>query len=119
MMRILLWRLLALTALLLGLVGIVLPGLPTVPFLILAAWAGGHGWPALEAWLLAHPRWGASIRNWREHGAIPRRAKWLSSLMMSASAVILAFSPAPLAVRLGVPLLMLAVAIWIWHRPEV
>lgn len=118
MMRLLLWRLLAIAALILGLIGIVLPGLPTVPFVILAAWAGGRGWPALEAWLLAHPRWGPPIRNWREHGAMPRRAKWLSSLMMAVSAALLLASPAPLAVRVGVPLLMLAVAIWIWRRPE-
>lgn len=117
-MRRLLWRLLAIAALILGLIGIVLPGLPTVPFVILAAWAGGHGWPALEAWLLAHPRWGPVVRDWRVRGAMPRRAKWLSSLMMAASALILVFSPAPLAVKLGVPATMCAVAVWIWRRPE-
>lgn len=114
----LLWRLAAIVFLLLGLVGIVLPGLPTVPFVLLAAWAAGRGWPALEAWLLAHPRWGPSIRNWRERGAVPRRAKWASALMMGASAVLLLCSAAPLAVKIGVPLLMLAVSVWLWRRPE-
>ncbi len=112
------WRVLALLALLLGLVGIVVPGLPTVPFLLVAAWAGGKGWPALEAWLLAHPRHGPAIRRWREHGAIPRRAKWAASGMMLFSATVLWFTALPLALRLGLPLLMAAVAVWMWRRPE-
>jgi uncharacterized protein len=114
----LLWRALAALALLLGLVGIVVPGLPTVPFLLVAAWAGGKGWPALEAWLLAHPTHGPTIRRWRERGAIPRRAKWWASGMMAISAGVLWLTALPLAARVGVPLLMLAVALWMWTRPE-
>ena len=66
----LLWRTLAVLSLLLGVVGAVLPVLPTVPFLILAAWAGGKGWPALEHWLLNHAHFGPGIRRWRERGAV-------------------------------------------------
>ncbi len=112
------WRLLAGAALLLGLVGVVVPGLPTVPFLLVAAWAGGKGWPALEARLLAHPRYGPLIQRWRDHGAIPRRAKWWASGMMLASAAVLWASALPLAVRVGIPFFMAAVAAWMWTRPE-
>lgn len=114
----LLWRALALLSLGLGLIGIVLPVLPTVPFLLLAAWAAGKGWPALEAWLLNHSQFGPHIRGWRERGAVPRRAKWLASLMMTASAVMLALSPLHLAAKIGAPAVMLAVAVWLWRRPE-
>jgi len=114
----LLWRALALVSLMLGLIGALLPVLPTVPFLLLAAWAASKGWPALEAWLLNHAHFGPHIRRWRERGAVPRRAKWLASVMMSASALMLALSPLPLAVKIGVPALMLGVAIWLWRRPE-
>ena len=117
-MRTLLWRALALLALALGLVGIVLPVMPTVPFLILAAWAGSKGWPALERWLLDHAHFGPGIRRWRERGAVPRRAKWVASVMMTGSAVMLALSPAPTPVKVGVPLLMGVVAVWLWRRPE-
>lgn len=117
-MQTLLWRALALLSVALGLIGIVLPGLPTVPFLLLAAWAGGKGWPALEAWLLNHPRHGPAIRRWRERGAVPRRAKWAATGMMMLSASALALSPAPLAVKLAVPAFMAAVALWLWRRPE-
>ena len=115
----LLWRTLALACVVLGIVGIFVPGLPTVPFLLVAAWAGGHGWPRLEAWLLAHPRHGPPIRRWRDHRAVPRRAKWFSSVMMVASTALIGISSAPLAFKLGVPALMFVVAVWLWRRPEV
>lgn len=115
----LLWRLLAATSLLLGLVGVFVPGLPTVPFLLLAAWAGGKGWPALEAWLLAHPRHGPVIRRWRDHRAVPRRAKWLASAMMLASTTLIGLSSAPVWLKLGMALLLAGVAAWLWRRPEI
>lgn len=116
--RLLLWRLLAAAMLALGMAGVVLPVLPTVPFLLLSAWAASKGWPALEARLLAHPTHGPHIRRWRERGAVPRKAKWFSSLMMLGSSTVLAVSAAPIWVKLGAPAMMLAVAIWLWHRPE-
>jgi uncharacterized membrane protein YbaN (DUF454 family) len=119
LVALLLWRALALVCLVLGIIGIVLPGLPTVPFLLVAAWAGGRGWPRLEAWLLAHPRHGPPIRRWRDHRAVPRRAKWFASATMVASTVLISLSGAPLALKLGLPLLMSAVAWWLWRRPEI
>ena len=113
-----LWRLLAGSALALGFLGIFLPGLPTVPFLLLAAWAAGQGWPALEAWLLGHPRWGGPIRAWRERGTVSRRAKWAATGMMAASALLMGLSGAPLLATLAVSLVMIAVAGWLWRRPE-
>lgn len=114
----LLWRALALACVALGVIGAVLPVLPTVPFLILAAWAGSRGWPELEKWLLDHPRHGPAIRRWRDHGAVPRRAKWLATTMMLASAAILAISPVATWVKVAVPVTMACVALWLWSRPE-
>jgi uncharacterized protein len=42
------WRALALLSLALGGIGVVLPGLPTVPFVLLSAFAAGKGWPKFE-----------------------------------------------------------------------
>jgi uncharacterized protein len=112
------WRVLAALCLGLAGLGVVVPGLPTVPFLLLAAWAASHGWPRLEAWLLAHPRCGPSIHRWRERGAVPRQAKWASSIMMGLSTAVIALSGAPLWLKLAVPALMLTVAVWLWRRPE-
>ncbi|WP_425257788.1 YbaN family protein [Rubrivivax sp. RP6-9] len=114
----LLWRALAALCVLLGLVGVVVPGLPTVPFLLLAAWAASRGWPALEQWLLNHPRHGPGIRRWRAHGAIPRRAKWAATVMMTASSTVLLLAPVPLWLRIAAPLLMACVALWMWRQPD-
>ena len=113
-----LWRVLALLCVALAVVGAVLPVLPTVPFLIVAAWAGSRGWPQLETWLLEHPRHGPAIRRWRDHGAVPRNAKWFATTMMVLSAAALALSPVPTWVKLAVPATMAVVAVWLWRRPE-
>lgn len=112
------WRVLALASVALGLVGLFVPGLPTVPFLLLAAWASGKGWPALEAWLLAHPRHGPAIRRWREHRAVPRRAKWFASATMLASALLIGLSSAHAGAKFAMVGLLAAVALWLWRRPE-
>jgi uncharacterized membrane protein YbaN (DUF454 family) len=117
-LKLLFWRALALTSVGLGLLGVVLPGLPTVPFLLVATWAASRGWPALETWLLNHPRHGFAVRQWRERGAVPRRAKWLSSVMMAASTAIMWAIGVPVwALALAV-VTMTSVAVWLWRRPE-
>ena len=116
--QILLWRLLAVVSLALGVVGAVLPVLPTVPFLLLAAWPASRGWPRLEAWLLAHATYGPAIRRWRERGAVSRRAKWLATALMSMSVVGVLYSPVPIWVKWGVPILLACTALWLWRRPE-
>jgi hypothetical protein len=118
LLRILLFRLLALGSLLLGLVGVVLPGLPTVPFMLLAAFAAGKGWPALEARLLAHHKYGPLIHNWRAFGVVPRSGKIAASLMMGISLLLCWLSSLMLAFKLTLTLLLTAVAWWLWLRPE-
>lgn len=117
-MRILLWRTLALAALILALIGAALPGLPTTPFVLVAAWGGGRGWPALERRLLAHPVAGPAIRDWRARRVIPRLAKWAASAMMGLSLALLIATGAAPALTMGVALGMLCVALGIWTRPE-
>ncbi|MBL8506445.1 YbaN family protein [Methylobacillus glycogenes] len=113
-----LWRILAVISLILGVIGAFLPIMPTVPFVLVAAWAGGQGWPELERYLLNHPRYGQHIRQWRENGAVSRKAKCFAVFMMSCSSIMLWFSPAPLWSKWAVSLTMAAVAIWLVLRPE-
>jgi uncharacterized membrane protein YbaN (DUF454 family) len=73
----------------LGLLGVVLPVLPTTPFLLLAAGCFAKSSPRLHRWLLGHPVFGPPIRNWEENGAISRPAKRLA---MGSMAGVLAVS---------------------------
>jgi uncharacterized protein len=113
-----LWRAAALAAFVIGVVGIAIPVLPTVPFLILSAWAASKGWPSFEQWLLDHPFYGPHIRRWREKGVVPRTAKIWAVLTMSASAVLLLLLNVPVWLQIGAPLTMAIVAVWLWRRPE-
>ena len=112
------WRLLCVIAMALGLIGIVVPGLPTVPFMILAAWAASKGWPEVETWLLSHKRYGPHIVRWRERGAIPRQAKVMAALMMLASLGVLYVSGAEVWLILAIAAVMIVVLFWMASRPE-
>ncbi|MFC7333239.1 YbaN family protein [Rhodocista pekingensis] len=73
-----------------GAVGVVLPVLPTTPFLLLAVWAFMRSNPEAAAKLLNHSRFGPLLRAWHEEGAIPTRAKIMSiSLMFGAWLIVL------------------------------
>ncbi|PJI29383.1 MULTISPECIES: YbaN family protein [Acinetobacter] len=117
-MKVLFWRSLVVLFVILGFIGAILPGMPTTVFLILAAWAASKGWPQMDNWLLNHPKYGSTLRDWRAHGTVPRKAKWLASIMMLISGIIMLFTTAPLAVKAFTNITMLIVAIWLWRRPE-
>ena len=105
-------------ALVLGALGGVPPGLPTTPFLLLAAWAGARGWPQMEQRLLRHPKYGPVIIDWRERRAVPRKAKWMASALMLSSLVSIWLLPAPMLLRWFLTLFLPCVALWLWSRPN-
>lgn len=69
----------------LGIIGAFLPIMPTVPFLIVAAYCFSKSNPAWEAYLLDHPQVGPGIRAWRERGAIPLIGKVAATGAMGVS----------------------------------
>lgn len=105
-------------ALALGLVGIPVPGLPTTPFLLLAAFFFSRSSRRIHDWLTSHALFGPPIRDWAERGAISRRAKVTALLAMAA-----VFA---LSLTLGLPgwalaaqaLSLAAVALFILTRPH-
>lgn len=108
--------LIGLLSLALGAVGVILPLLPTVPFMILAAFCFARSSPSLERRIVEHPAMQPHITAWREHGAISKRGK---------SAAVLAFVASATAglLLLPFPIRLLPVAVgiiggwWILNRP--
>ncbi len=104
-------------SLILGVIGIALPIMPTVPFLLFAAFCFARSKPEWEQRLLDHPRYGPSLRDWRERQAISRRAKIAAVGAMAVGTVFTGLT-------IGWPWVLISVAVlaiagsWIWTRNE-
>lgn len=107
------WLWLALAYLSIGMaaLGVLVPGLPTTEFVLLAAWAASRSSPRLSAWLENHRLFGPLLRNWRDGGVITRRTKLVAFAIMILT---VAHTPSVIFAGLG----MSCGALWIWSRPE-
>ncbi len=103
----------------LGFVGAFVPLLPTVPFLLLAAYCFSKSSHRLHSWLLSRPKVGPIIQDWELHGVIQLKAKRLSTAMM----LLLASYPIFLlhfswVLKSLVIITITLVLIFIWTRPS-
>ena len=111
------WVLAGSICVLLGVIGIALPLLPTVPFLLLAAFCFGRSSQRLHNWLVNHPKLGPPIVSWQRHKAISSRAKMLALMSMSAMLVISALIPIHFYALLAQGTVLTIVASYIVTRP--
>jgi uncharacterized protein len=103
----------------LGVVGIIMPILPTTPFLLLAVWAFSRSSPELAERLRNHPKVGPFIRDWQDYGVIPPLGKAMAIVMMTAMGTYLVFySPMPLWGAAAACVAMLGLTIYIVSRPS-
>ena len=103
----------------LGVLGMVLPVMPTTVFLLIALWAFSKSSLRSHRLLFAHPTLGRTIRAWHIHGVIPLRAKVTAVGMMTSSLIYVTLFvadgwgfPLALAMTLG------AVSVFIVSRPS-
>lgn len=113
-----LWVGLGLLCVALAMIGVVLPLLPTVPFLLLATFFFARSSSRLHGWLIGHRMFGPMILDWQSSGAIRPAAKKAATLSVAAVfgiSVVLSVPPYILiiqAVALG------GVMLFIWTRPN-
>lgn len=68
-----------------GIAGILLPVLPTTPFMLLAAACYARASTRFYNWLLNNRVFGPTILEWRRHRSIPYRVKWTAILLMAVT----------------------------------
>lgn len=102
----------------LAVLGIFLPLLPTVPFLLVAAWAFSQGSPKAKHWLWHHPKLGPLVQQWSGQKTIPRSIKIRAILSIWAGMLL-----SMLLVKKGWLVILLAmigicVSAYLWRKPE-
>ena len=85
----------------LGFIGIVVPGLPTTVFMIMAASCFAKSSPKFERWILDLPVVGAMVRDHRSGLGMPRKAKTIAiSMMAAATALSIVFAIDQIGIRI-------------------
>lgn len=111
---------LASTFLVLGIIGIFIPGLPTTPFLLLSSYFAARSSPRFHNFLLSSKLIGPILRDWQDHKGIRPNIKWESTALVVIALAILAYtSPLP-ALGQGIVFLLGFVGLCvIWWLPTI
>ncbi|MFY2824084.1 YbaN family protein [Ruegeria sp. MALMAid1280] len=112
------WAILGLICVGLAMVGIVLPLLPTVPFLLLAAFFFARSSSRLHNWLVTHRSFGPLIVDWQSSGAIRPGAKKAATLSIAAVFGLSVLLALPSHVLIIQAVVLSGVMIFIWTRPN-
>lgn len=100
----------------LGILGVVLPGLPTTPFVLLAAACYAKASPRLHGWLRAHRLFGPMVRDWETHRSLSRRTKRFAQVSMLVMVGVSAWGLRERPVLLTVVLVAALVGVWVVAR---
>ena len=112
------WLLVGLTAVAIGAVGVVLPLVPTTPFLLVAAFAFARSSERMNSWLREHQVFGPLINNWHRDGSIDRNTKRTAIIVIVATPVITWLLDVPPWVVACQIVVLSAAAIFILTRPS-
>jgi len=102
----------------LGVIGIVLPLLPTVPFFLLAAFCFARSSEIAHEWLINHKTFGPPISDWNQTGAIRTPIEIAATLFMVAGFSISVFLDLKIWLLIMQFSILSSVALFIWTRPH-
>ncbi|MFC1336336.1 MAG: DUF454 domain-containing protein [gamma proteobacterium symbiont of Clathrolucina costata] len=102
----------------LAVIGVILPGLPTVPFLLLAAWFSAKGSERLHRWLYAHPHFGKLLVDWEQQGAVSRSSKVAAVILLIVAWVVMYLRISSPWVMAGLTALFVSIMVFLLTRPE-
>lgn len=113
-----LWAGLGIVCVALAIIGAFLPLLPTVPFLLLAAFLFARSSDRLHDWILSHRTFGPVIEDWRRSGAIRPRAKRIATVSIVALPVLSALLGVSAFIFIIQLVILSVVLFFIWTRPS-
>lgn len=103
----------------LAVIGTLLPIMPTVPFLLLAIWCFSRSSERMHQWILNLPTVGVELRAWEEEGAISKRAKiWTTVVMIGLVAIPMWFRALAIWVKLMALVVTIVVLVFVLSRPR-
>lgn len=112
------WLVIGLGFTALGFIGALLPIMPTVPFLIVAAFCFSRSSQRFHDWLMTHRVFGPPLADWRRSGAISRRVKWIATLSMLAGLMLGAAIGLEKIIVIIQAATISAALLFIWTRPD-
>ena len=100
-----------------GAAGLVVPLLPTTPFLLVAAWAATRARPEFADWLRRHPRFGPPLWAWERERALTHETKYVAAVLVASSVIVLWWAGAAAPVLAGVSASLAGVLGFVFTRP--
>jgi uncharacterized membrane protein YbaN (DUF454 family) len=103
-----------------GVIGIVTPLLPSTPFLLLAAGCFAKSSTHFHQWLMTHPKLSQPVIDWQKNGVIRRPAKILATTLILLNALFPLFiiDSITTSIKVLVCIVMGSVLIFLWTRPS-
>ena len=106
------------TFVIIGVVGIFLPVLPTTPFMLLAAWCYAKSSTRFYNWIMNNRVFGPIILEWRQYRSIPKRAKWTALvLLFSTFGVSIFFFVPYFYLQVFLAVMCISMAVFMWRIP--
>lgn len=102
----------------LAILGVVLPVLPTTPFLLVAAGCFAKSSPRLHQKLLDNKTFGPLINDWQKYKTIPKKAKRMALLTMALSVAVSSLMLKSAGLTLLVALLVLGPFVFVYRIPN-
>ncbi|NRA61127.1 MAG: YbaN family protein, partial [Psychrobium sp.] len=101
-----------------GVIGIILPVMPTTIFFILALTCFTRSSSKMKLWLLNHPKFGSNLVAWKQYQVVPKKAKYLASISMFISWIIVTLTVKSATLILLIGFIMLLVSIYLFSKPS-